>query len=158
MEEPKPLSLSTKSRMRSKLLDNPFSLEGEREEPRPSSEEMLALYVRSWRALGVPCADFLLPRAPEKVCSKSWMYLDARSSFSEMRLNKLEVDPVGERRARCGMLSTGSSSVGSEEETWKVAPLDNDILRGGEHCDCEGEEGEEEVAGEERWQVKRVRR
>lgn len=40
------------------------------------------------------------------------------------------------------MLSTGDSSVGGEDGTWKVAPFDNDILRGA-HGVVSGEYGGE---------------
>lgn len=47
---------------------------------------------------------------------------------------------VGDRRVKCRMLKTGSLSVGGDEATWKVAPFDNDILRG-PHGEVLGEHG-----------------
>ena len=64
------------------------------------------------------------------------------SCLSDSQLVSIDCDAVGERRVRWGMLRTGSSFVGSEDEWWKVAPLDNDILRG-RHSGDEG--GEREV-------------
>jgi hypothetical protein len=42
------------------------------------------------------------------------------------------------------MLKLGSSCAGGDDEEWKVAPLDKDILRG-RHSGDEGEEVEEEA-------------
>ena len=41
-----------------------------------------------------------LPRAPEKVRSKSWMERAAMASLSKSKLIRDDCDPVGERRAR----------------------------------------------------------
>jgi hypothetical protein len=53
------------------------------------------------------------------------------------------------------MLKAGSLSVGGDEGTWKVAPLDSDILRG-PHVEEFGEQGGE--GGKVTWVLFRVRR